>query len=161
MSKAPVNLLVNFDDLSTTGAGSPIPSGFDGFDWSAGSDPLYIITNSTEAPWSGYQALARQLGTTNSAFEPAIDDQGDVAQPIDIHRVDNSPFFFNSVYIASAWDQEQSVILTGYDSRGHIVGTSTVLVNSQTPTFVSEHWGPIVDLKISNTEIEGPPYKKN
>jgi hypothetical protein len=153
---APVKVLVNFDDLSTTGAGSPIPLGFDGFDWSAGSSPLWVITNSSSVALSGYEALARLLGTTNSAFEPVIDSQGDVAQPIDIHRVDNSPFFFNSVYIASAWDQEQSVTLTGYDSHGNVFG-KTVLVNNQTPTLVSVHWGPIVDLKISNTEVQGPP----
>jgi hypothetical protein len=152
----PVQVLVNFDDLSTTGAGSPIPLGFDGFDWSAGSSPLWVITNSSSVALSGYEVLARQLGTTNSAFEPAINNQGDVAQPIDIHQVDLSLFEFNSVYITSAWDQAQAVTLIGYDN-GQVVGTLTVLVNNQTPTFVSADWGPITDLKISNAETEGPP----
>ena len=150
-------ILVNFDDLSTTGAGSPISSGYDGFVWSAGPGPLYIILDNVEIASSGFGAMARSLGVTNVAFDPIIDQQGDAAQPIDIHRTDGSPFIFNSVYVASAWAQLQQVTITGYGSHGQIVGTVTEPVTNSNVTLFQVNWGPISDLKITSTEQIGSP----
>lgn len=95
-------------------------------------------------PGTGYSAAADSLGVVNVAFEPYAE------QPVDVRRDDGTAFVFNSVYLTSAWDPIQQVTLTGYDAQGGIVGIETGVVNL-TPTLVQVNWGPIVDLRITNT----------
>ena len=147
-------LLVDFQDLvpqNTLLFLSPnyyydsIPNGYDGFVWSAGQAPLGFANVENLSIPSGYLVASQSLHVTTVAFEPFA------SQPVDIHREDNGTFTFNSVYLTSAWDAVQQVTLTGFDSQGAVVGTSTVEVNNLAPTFVQENWGLISDLKISNS----------
>ena len=133
--------LITFDDLPSPALDVPIPNGYHGLNWSN----FDYLTASLTAH-NGYQNAV--VSSDNVAFNAG----GTLA----VASAD--PFTVNSMYLTGAWNNGLDVTLSGYNGAT-LVHTTTVVVNTSGPSFVTLDWANLTSLDFSSSGgTENPAY---
>lgn len=126
-------LVMNFDDLSFAGAYDRI-SNYNGFTFNNRS---YVMETDEFSVNSGYQ---------NGVVSPNNVLFTGYAGTIEVSL--NTPFELNSMYLTSAWNDEMSVLVCGFDGNNWFY-ESVFVVDSTEPTQVYfDDWGMITAFSI-------------
>nr|WP_281400154.1 VCBS domain-containing protein [Microvirga zambiensis] len=137
------NLIVNFEDRPDYD--SPIPDGYNGFNWHAANYNLYETDGKQNYPSSGYAKLDPD---GNVAFTPFA------ADPVEITRTNGSDFVFDKVDMMAAWATSMIVKVTGYNN-GVVVGSQSVVIDNKNATTFDPSWGSIDQLEFDVTQVSG------
>ena len=116
--------VVNFDDLVNGSSAHPLPVGYAGLDW----DPEWFWWSWAQDPYNPSSPDTR-IATHN--FGGWID-----FSPL------GAPVIFEGAYFSGM--PEAAIHLEGY-LGGNLVGTSSTLIPSSTPTFLAANFGGPVD----------------
>jgi hypothetical protein len=126
--------VINFDDLTDNGSGTPITGVYHGLTWSN-----FYVLNTTLYPInpSGYQ------NGTVSAPNVAYNGFGDAAMTM------GSVFDFNSAYFTAAWNDGLDITIVG-KLGGVTEDTTTFTVDTSGPTLETFNWTNIDELDFSS-----------
>jgi hypothetical protein len=135
-AKAVTIQLINFDDLSDGGAGTPIANGYTGLDW----NNFYVLhsNNSIYGP-SGY--VNGTVSQPNVAFNGFGNDASFSA---------NMPFSLYGGYFTAAWNDGLTVTANGL-LNGVQKYTQTFNLNTQLPLLIAFNWTDINDVTFSSS----------
>jgi hypothetical protein len=126
---------INFDDITDIGAGTPIPNGYQGFNWNN-----FYVLNTLLYPNTpnGYQ--------NDLISSPNVALNG-FANPASI--TSSTPFTLNSGYFGAGWNDGLLVTVTGTIQGG---GTDSITfsVNTSSPTLITFNWSNIISLNFSS-----------
>lgn len=117
--------VLTFDDL--LGSGN-VPNGYGGFDWYN----LYYLDGLTYGANNGYTYGV--VSPPNVGYN-GYADYGDFTSA--------SPFTLTSMYLASAWDGTQTIIIDGLDQFGNVIASDTLVVSEYSPTLETFNWSGI------------------
>jgi hypothetical protein len=117
--------IVTFDDLSETGTGSFVPTGYQGLIWSNfWCFNAILATNRNEVGVSGtYYGM---VSASNVAYNP-------FAAPVEVDSPSTN-FSFLSAYMTGAWNSNLNIEIQGFRS-GTLVYDTTVVAGATNPTL--------------------------
>jgi hypothetical protein len=127
--------VITFDSLTAT-VSSPVPNGYEGFNWSN-----FDYLTSTPGELSGYP-----VGTISS---PNVGFNG-LGDPASFTSAGGSPFTLTSLFLTAAWNDGLNVAVTGL-LGGSVLDTETFIVSTATPTLETLNWTGIDTVSISTS----------
>jgi hypothetical protein len=117
--------LITFDQIENAGGGSPIPTGWAGFDWSVN---FQVLNTADAPPGSGYE---------NGAVSPPNVAYNQYGRDVNFKR--STPFEIVSFYLTAAYNNGLKVNVTGFRNDVQ-VDSATFTVDTTGPTLETLDW---------------------
>ena len=127
--------VINFDDISDNGTGTPIQNGYHGFNW----NNLYALNVQafSAMPYIGANGYLNGLvsgpNVAFNGYSGKSDTNGDGGPAL----VSSGLFTFNSAYFNSAWNDGMSITVTG-KLAGKVVDEKTFIVSADSPATTTD-----------------------
>ncbi|PIR39284.1 MAG: hypothetical protein COV35_01855 [Alphaproteobacteria bacterium CG11_big_fil_rev_8_21_14_0_20_39_49] len=125
--------VIDFEDLNSTSSGTPLPNGYQGFEWKLDNG---ANASHQDDPDAGYGVMGTNL----------IYNTGG-ATSVTISKTDGSSFDFEGVDLISAIAPNQDIDIFGY-LGGVLVGSTTVSLTNTAVTEVDVDWTDIDTLVL-------------
>jgi hypothetical protein len=127
--------VITFDSLTAT-VSSPVPNGYEDFNWSN-----FDYLTSTPGELSGYPN-----GTISS---PNVGFNG-LGDPASFTSVGDTPFTLTSLFLTAAWNDGLNVAITG-SLGGLVLDAETLIVSTAAATLETLNWPGINTISISTS----------
>ena len=114
-----------------------VPNGYAGFNWST----YFYSAQVPYDPNSGYDRVNRP-GGSGIAFSAWANF------PISFGRA--TPFTFNSVWIAPAWDMGETITVKGFFGASELY-TASFVADWTTPVFFAPNWSGVTDVSFAGS----------
>lgn len=139
---------ITFDDISDNGNGTPIPNGYQGFNW------------------NNFLALNVPLFTANvgpNGYANGIVSQPNIAfngfgNPADFSGTN---FSLVSGYFTGAWNDGLHIEVQGFDSNHNLIDDTNFIVNTSGSTLETFNWAGLYDVNFISSGGVNHGYNGN